>query len=59
MWFEWDEAKNESNKRKHGIDFVDAQYVFTDPLHKERYDGAHSDDEDRWIVWGNLWRRGE
>ncbi|MDR3276827.1 MAG: BrnT family toxin [Treponema sp.] len=52
MQFEWDEAKNEANKRKHGIDFADAQYVFAGPLHKERYDGAHSSDEDRWIVNG-------
>jgi len=29
---EWDEEKNEKNKRDHnGLGFEDAQYVFTDP----------------------------
>ena len=31
--FEWDEAKNEANVRKHGIDFDQASRVFFDPLH--------------------------
>ncbi|MGO9271163.1 MAG: BrnT family toxin [Terriglobia bacterium] len=29
--FEWDQAKNETNKAKHGIDFETAQLVFDDP----------------------------
>ena len=29
--FEFDEAKSESNRDKHGIDFVDAQLLWTDP----------------------------
>jgi uncharacterized DUF497 family protein len=31
--FEWDEAKNLSNQRKHGISFQKASQVFLDPLH--------------------------
>lgn len=31
-YFEWDEAKAESNARKHGIRFEDAARVFDDPL---------------------------
>ncbi len=32
--FEWDEAKNRSNQRKHdGVSFVEASQVFRDPLH--------------------------
>lgn len=31
--FEWDEAKNQANVRKHGIDFDQASRVFFDPLH--------------------------
>lgn len=31
--FEWDEAKNVSNQRKHGISFEAASLVFFDPLH--------------------------
>lgn len=30
--FEWDEAKNLSNQKKHGISFEDAARVFGDPL---------------------------
>ena len=30
--FEWDEAKNESNIQRHGIDFADAVSVFSDDL---------------------------
>jgi len=29
--FEWDEAKNRSYRRKHGIDFETARSVFDDP----------------------------
>ena len=32
MRFEWDEQKNASNLRKHGVRFVTAQQVFYDPL---------------------------
>jgi uncharacterized DUF497 family protein len=28
MIFEWDEAKNRANIRKHGLDFSDAQEMF-------------------------------
>jgi uncharacterized DUF497 family protein len=31
--FEWDEAKNLANRRKHGIRFGEASHVFFDPLH--------------------------
>lgn len=30
--FEWDEAKNRSNQRKHGLSFELASQVFRDPL---------------------------
>jgi uncharacterized DUF497 family protein len=30
--FEWDEAKNQANIRKHGFDFSDAWKVFETPL---------------------------
>ncbi len=32
MRFEWDEAKNRFNQRKHGISFEEASQVFVDPL---------------------------
>jgi hypothetical protein len=28
--FEWDEAKNASNQRKHGVSFEEAQSAFAD-----------------------------
>jgi uncharacterized DUF497 family protein len=31
--FEWDENKRRANVAKHGIDFVDAVEIFTDPRH--------------------------
>lgn len=31
MRIEWDHAKNETNREKHGIDFETAQFVFDDP----------------------------
>jgi uncharacterized DUF497 family protein len=36
---EWDEEKNEINKREHGgLSFEEAQYVFADPNRLERLD---------------------
>lgn len=29
MRYEWDEAKNRGNRDKHGLDFADAEQVFT------------------------------
>jgi uncharacterized DUF497 family protein len=31
MDFEWDEAKQQSNRKKHGIDFKTAAKIFLDP----------------------------
>lgn len=51
--FEWDEAKNTSNQRKHGISFEEASLVFSDPLFvslKERI----QDGEQRWQTYGEV-----
>ena len=32
MKFEWDESKNQTNLRKHGIDFADVVEVFEHPM---------------------------
>jgi hypothetical protein len=29
--YEWDDAKNRSNRAKHGLDFADAELVFAGP----------------------------
>jgi uncharacterized DUF497 family protein len=49
--FEWDEAKAESNLRKHGIDFDDAIEVFYDPYTVVEQDRV-VDGEQRWQTLG-------
>jgi uncharacterized DUF497 family protein len=39
---EWDDDKNEINKREHGLSFETAQYVFADPQRLERVDRSES-----------------
>ncbi|HIJ72737.1 MAG TPA: BrnT family toxin [Candidatus Hydrogenedentes bacterium] len=50
--FEWDESKNKTNKRKHGVSFEEARTVFHDENAKLYYDPDPSDDEDRFILLG-------
>ena len=49
---EWDENKNQSNIKKHGISFETAALVFADEDRLEIFDALHSQDEDRYIVLG-------
>jgi len=51
MNFEWDEAKNKLNIRKHGIDFADIVEIFNHPM-LTRLDTRHDYGEDRWIGIG-------
>jgi uncharacterized protein len=50
MEFEFDQRKSESNKRKHGIDFVQAQSLWFDP--NRVYMRAKTSDETRFILIG-------
>lgn len=52
MKFEWDTYKEKINIVEHGITFEQASYVFADPFALNKYDGEHSEDEDRWILLG-------
>lgn len=52
MEFEWDPRKAEHNRRKHGVDFVEAGTIFNDPLSITYPDPDHSDDEERFIIIG-------
>ena len=52
MKFEWDEHKNKINIRKHGIDFREAAYVFSDPFALNLPDIENSNDEERWLLLG-------
>jgi hypothetical protein len=45
--FVWDEAKRESNLRKHGLDFRDAHLVYENP-DKCTYDSSR-EGERRWM----------
>lgn len=49
--FEWDEAKDRANRRKHGISFEEAARVFLDPYHLSVQD-RHEDGEERWQTIG-------
>ena len=52
MKFEWDERKNESNIRKHGISFKEAATVFERDDSIVFDDPDHSADEDRFLIIG-------
>ena len=55
--FEWDEAKNLTNQRKHGVSFQEASQVFWDPLHVIVADRV-VDGEQRWQALGMVRRAG-
>lgn len=50
--FEWDENKNQSNQRKHGISFEEAKTVFYDEEALMIDDPEHSREEERFIILG-------
>lgn len=49
--FEWDETKNLSNRRKHGVSFEEACQVFLDPLYVSVQDSIEGG-ESRWQTLG-------
>lgn len=51
---EWDDRKNEINKKKHGISFETAARVFLDKNLVDDYDELHSDEEERIKVIGRV-----
>ncbi len=52
MGFEYDGDKSAANKRKHGIDFEEAQELWSDPAVVEI--PARVTDEPRWVVIGKI-----
>jgi uncharacterized DUF497 family protein len=52
MEFEFDEEKSQSNRAKHGIDFVEAQALWLDALLVEV--PARTEDEPRFLVVGTI-----
>ena len=55
MDFEWDEAKDLNNQRKHGLAFAEAQRLFESGAeYLEIFDAEHSEFEDRFIAIGPI-----
>jgi len=52
--FEWDDAKDRLNQKKHGISFALAQLAFLDPKRVIAEDPKHSSDEDRYYCIGRV-----
>ena len=50
--FEWDDDKDETNRRKHGVSFEEAKSIFKDPLAITIDDPEHSDYEERSVTVG-------
>ncbi len=54
--FSWDNRKDKTNQKKHGISFDEAQTVFFDDNAIEFFDIHHSKNEDRFIMLGLSYR---
>ncbi len=55
MTFEWDEEKRDANIKKHGVDFIRAAKIFSNPF-LERLDEREDYGEDRIIATGH-WQK--
>lgn len=54
LHFEWDPKKAASNLRKHGVSFIEASEVFSDPMAIKLFDIDHSEHEERWVTIGQV-----
>ena len=54
--FIWDVRKNQTNRRKHGVSFEEAQTTFYDERAKLYFDPDHAEEEDRFILLGFSFR---
>ena len=50
--FEWDDTKEKTNIKKHGVSFDEARTVFYDENAVQFFDPDHSEDENRFILLG-------
>ena len=55
--FEWDEAKEQENIEKHGLNFQSASQSFLDPYRLIAQDEAHSQIEPRFFCVGRVGTR--
>jgi len=51
--FEWDEKKDKSNTKKHGVSFEEARTAFYDEYAIQFFDPEHSQSEDRFLLLGS------
>lgn len=51
-FFDWDPAKDQENRRKHGVGFSKAQLAFLDPRRVIADDIGHSGGEQRFFCFG-------
>ena len=51
--FEWDESKNLSNQKNHGVSFEQARKAFDDPNRVVADNPTHSQDEKRYFLHGH------
>ncbi len=51
---EWDQNKNELNRKKHNISFDEAQYAFSDVKRIIAKDLEHSKSEERYYCFGKV-----
>jgi len=54
--FEWDRAKAATNLARHRVSFEEAATVFRDPLSQTDRDPDHSEDEERFVIFGTSTR---
>ena len=52
MEFEWDPKKARRNEGKHGVSFHEALEVFDDDLSSSFLDPDHSENESRYLIFG-------
>jgi uncharacterized DUF497 family protein len=52
MDFEWDSEKAKENEAKHGVTFLEASEVFGDDYSSTVPDPDHSENEDRYLIFG-------
>ena len=50
--FEWDENKDQTNTKKHGVSFDEARTAFFDENAIQFFDPDHSETEDRFLLLG-------
>jgi uncharacterized DUF497 family protein len=50
--YDWDDDKYESNRRKHGVDFVEATEALEDENAITIFDGDSDPGEERWVSIG-------